>query len=108
MLLLLVDLLRELFGLKIPAVFTYFSTRMIFGALTALLFTIFLGPQFISGASWEEERYADDGGDSHFIVDGVCPFTLDGFAKRLYVAFFGYDGGVGFLRRHGRLPKVEI
>ena len=33
--------------LKVPTAFTYFSTRMIFAAMTGLLLTIFLGPRFI-------------------------------------------------------------
>lgn len=33
--------------LKVPTAFTYFSTRMIFAAITGLLLTIFLGPRFI-------------------------------------------------------------
>ena len=32
---------------KVPTAFTYFSTRMILAAATALLLTIFLGPRFI-------------------------------------------------------------
>jgi phospho-N-acetylmuramoyl-pentapeptide-transferase len=47
MLLLLVEFLRECFGWKVPTAFTYFSTRMILASLTALLFTIYLGPSFI-------------------------------------------------------------
>lgn len=47
MLLLLVELLREVLGWKIPAAFTYVSTRMILGAATSLILTIFLGPRFI-------------------------------------------------------------
>lgn len=35
------------FNIKVPAAFTYFSTRMILAAATALLLTIFLGPRFI-------------------------------------------------------------
>ncbi len=35
------------FSLKLPAVFFYASTRMMLAALTAGLFTIFLGPRFI-------------------------------------------------------------
>lgn len=35
------------FHLKVPTVFTYFSTRMILAATTSLLFTIWLGPWFI-------------------------------------------------------------
>lgn len=34
-------------GLKIPAVFNYYSTRMMLAALTSLLLSIFLGPFFI-------------------------------------------------------------
>ncbi|MES2273895.1 MAG: phospho-N-acetylmuramoyl-pentapeptide-transferase [Chlamydiota bacterium] len=34
-------------GLKAPAAFSYFSTRMIMAAATALLLTILLGPRFI-------------------------------------------------------------
>ena len=47
MLLLLCELLQTLFGWKIPAVFAYFSTRMLLAATTSLLFCIFLGPVFI-------------------------------------------------------------
>ena len=46
MLLLLVEFLQAL-GIKIPAAFTYFSTRMILAATTSLLFVIFFGPLFI-------------------------------------------------------------
>lgn len=46
MLLLLFELLHH-FGLKLPTVFTYFSTRMMLAALTSLLFVIILGPRFI-------------------------------------------------------------
>ncbi|HSX11613.1 MAG TPA: phospho-N-acetylmuramoyl-pentapeptide-transferase [Chlamydiales bacterium] len=34
-------------NVKVPMAFTYFSTRMILAAATALLLTIFLGPRFI-------------------------------------------------------------
>ncbi|MBI5346080.1 MAG: phospho-N-acetylmuramoyl-pentapeptide-transferase [Chlamydiae bacterium] len=47
MLLLLIEFLSNFFGLKIPAVFGYSSTRMILAALTSLILTIFLGPFFI-------------------------------------------------------------
>ena len=46
MLLLLFTYLTSL-GWKIPSAFTYSSTRMMLAALTALLFTIFLGPRCI-------------------------------------------------------------
>lgn len=41
-----IDFLRNL-GIKVPAVFTYSSTRMMLAALTSLLLSIFLGPFFI-------------------------------------------------------------
>lgn len=46
MLLFLAEWLRSL-GYKIPLAFTYFSSRMILAAATALLFTIVWGPRFI-------------------------------------------------------------
>ncbi len=47
MILFLIDFLREYAGIKAPAVFSYFSTRMMLAALTSLLLSIFLGPYFI-------------------------------------------------------------
>lgn len=47
MLLFLLGLLHDFWGIKIPAVFSYTSTRMLFAAATSLLFTIFFGPFFI-------------------------------------------------------------
>jgi phospho-N-acetylmuramoyl-pentapeptide-transferase len=47
MLLLIVEYLRDAFAFKLPTVFTYFSTRMLLAAATALILTIFLGPRFI-------------------------------------------------------------
>lgn len=46
MLILLFEWLQSL-GIKVPTAFTYFSTRMILAAATALVLTIFLGPRFI-------------------------------------------------------------
>ncbi len=46
MLILFFEWLQSL-QVKIPLAFTYFSTRMILAAVTALLLTIFLGPLFI-------------------------------------------------------------
>lgn len=46
MLLLFLEWLR-LLGYKVPFAFTYFSSRMILAAATALLLTILLGPRFI-------------------------------------------------------------
>lgn len=47
MMLFLVDWLKYSLGLKVPAVFTYYSTRMILAAVTSLIISIFLGPYFI-------------------------------------------------------------
>lgn len=47
MILFIIDFLRESMGLKVPAVFAYYSTRMILAALTSLLLSILLGPYFI-------------------------------------------------------------
>jgi phospho-N-acetylmuramoyl-pentapeptide-transferase len=46
MLLILIEFLHS-YGIKVPAVFEYYSTRMILAAITALLVTIFLGKRFI-------------------------------------------------------------
>lgn len=48
MILILIDYLREAWNLKIPAVFCYYSTRMILAALTTLIISIFCGPRFIT------------------------------------------------------------
>lgn len=47
MILFLIDFFKEYAGIKTPAVFSYFSTRMLLAALTSLLLSIFLGPYFI-------------------------------------------------------------
>ena len=47
MIFLLLEFFSHTLGLKIPAVFTYYSSRMILSALTALGVNIFLGPCFI-------------------------------------------------------------
>lgn len=47
MILFILDFLRQFAGLKIPAAFGYYSTRMMLAALTSLLLSIFLGPYFI-------------------------------------------------------------
>lgn len=38
---------KYLWGIKVPAVFFYYSTRMVLAAITSLLITIFMGPFFI-------------------------------------------------------------
>jgi len=47
MLLLLLEYLHQVFSVKIPAVFTYSSTRMMLAAITTVMLTIFFGPRFI-------------------------------------------------------------
>lgn len=47
MIFIIIDFLRTVLGLKMPAVFAYFSTRMILAAGTSLFLSIFLGPIFI-------------------------------------------------------------
>lgn len=46
MILFLIEFLQSL-GFKVPAVFAYYSTRMMLASITALLISIFLGPYFI-------------------------------------------------------------
>jgi phospho-N-acetylmuramoyl-pentapeptide-transferase len=43
----IVNFLRDFFGLKIPSVLSYTSTRMMLAAITALMISIFMGPRFI-------------------------------------------------------------
>jgi phospho-N-acetylmuramoyl-pentapeptide-transferase len=47
MILLFFSFLKSLYGMKIPSVFSYFSTRMMLASLTSLGISIFLGPSFI-------------------------------------------------------------
>lgn len=47
MILLLFDFVKDVFGIKPPAAFLYFSTRMMLAAITSLIICIFLGPSFI-------------------------------------------------------------
>lgn len=46
MILFLIEFLRE-FNIRVPSVFSYYSTRIILAAITSLLLSIFLGPFFI-------------------------------------------------------------
>lgn len=47
MILLIIHFLKKYAEIKTPAVFSYFSTRIMLAALTSLLLSIFLGPYFI-------------------------------------------------------------
>lgn len=47
MIFLILDFFKYLFGIKIPTVFTYTSTRMMLAAISSLIISIFLGPYFI-------------------------------------------------------------
>lgn len=42
----ILDTLTQM-GIKVPMVFTYYSTRMMLAAITSLILSIFLGPRFI-------------------------------------------------------------
>lgn len=42
-----IDFLRDTLGLKVPIAFSYYSTRMMLAAITALMLSIFFGPRFI-------------------------------------------------------------
>lgn len=42
-----IQFLKDSFDIKVPAVFSYYSTRMILALLTSLVITVFLGPWFI-------------------------------------------------------------
>lgn len=48
MIALLNEYLQRHFAFKIPAVFSYYSTRMILAAITSLFLVVFLGPRFIA------------------------------------------------------------
>lgn len=47
MILFLIHFLREYCGMRVPAVFEYFSTRMAFASMTSLLVIVFFGKPFI-------------------------------------------------------------
>jgi phospho-N-acetylmuramoyl-pentapeptide-transferase len=47
MIFILIDLLKDIWSIKVPTVFAYYSTRMMLAAITSLLLSIFLGPFFI-------------------------------------------------------------
>ncbi len=47
MVLLLIEFLRTTLGIKVPAVFGYYSTRMLLAAATSLMLCVFLGPRLI-------------------------------------------------------------
>jgi phospho-N-acetylmuramoyl-pentapeptide-transferase len=74
-LLLLLEFFNRAFGMKAPAVFSYSSTRMMFAALTALLFTIFLGPRFI------KKLYQLKTGQSSIRVED-CPMLAELHQKK--------------------------
>lgn len=43
----LIDFFSDVVGVKVPAAFGYYSTRMMLAAITSLIICIFLGPKFI-------------------------------------------------------------
>lgn len=73
MLFLLFEHLKAI-GYKVPAAFTYSSTRMLLAAMTTLLLTIFLGPRFIN------KLYALKTGQSIRVED--CPLLAELHQKK--------------------------
>ncbi len=73
MLLLLLKLLSH-WGIKVPAAFGYSSTRMLLAAITTLLITIFLGPNFI------RKLYELKTGQSIRVED--CPVLIELHQKK--------------------------
>ncbi|MFS8563801.1 MAG: hypothetical protein LVR00_05590 [Rhabdochlamydiaceae bacterium] len=73
MLLFLIEQL-SLLGYKVPVVFGNISTRLLFSALTALLFTIFLGPRYI------KKLYEMKTGQSIRVED--CPMLAELHEKK--------------------------
>lgn len=104
MILLLMDYLKYSWGLKLPAVFAYYSTRMILAAMTSLLLSIFVGPYFIRklyelkigqtirkedcpllGELHEKEkRHPNNGRDPYLVFDARFSFFVDGFKACIY------------------------
>lgn len=74
MLLFFLKFLRVYHGIHIPAVFSYFSTRMLLSAMTTLLITIFAGPYLISRC------YALKTGRSIRVED--CPMLVELHKKK--------------------------
>ena len=74
MILLIYHFLTRSLGMKIPSAFVYSSTRMMLAALTALLFTIFIGPRFI------RKLYELKTGQSIRVED--CPLLVELHAKK--------------------------
>ena len=108
----------RLFGWKIPMAFTYFSTRMILAAATALLLCIFLGPRFIKklyemkiGQAIRSVEECPLLAELHGkkkdtpTMGGILilfsmrhrPFSLDGFAQCLHVDSLFDDSRSGIL-----------
>ncbi len=74
MLLFLFSYLQKAFSLQVPAAFYYSSTRMLLSALTALVFTLFLGPACI------KKLYALKTGQSIRVED--CPMLAQLHEKK--------------------------
>lgn len=74
MILFLYEYLTSIWGWKIPAAFVYSSTRMMLAALTALLFTIFIGPFCI------RKLYEFKTGQSIRVED--CPLLVELHKKK--------------------------
>lgn len=88
---------------KTPAVFSYYSVRMMLAALTSLLLVIFLGPKFIRAVSaikkehptrtedcallielHGKEKHSDNGRCPHPFLNDCRYVTLDGAIQHFY------------------------
>ncbi|MGE5196490.1 MAG: phospho-N-acetylmuramoyl-pentapeptide-transferase [Anaerolineae bacterium] len=74
MILFFLHFLSDRLGIKVPAAFSYSSTRMVLAAITTLVFTIFLGPWFI------KKLYALKTGQSIRVED--CPMLAELHQKK--------------------------
>lgn len=68
MILFLIRYLSDHLGAKVPAVFSYYSTRMMLAAITSLILSIFLGPRFIKFLCDFKIRQSIRSGDKDFAV----------------------------------------
>lgn len=65
----LMDFLKYQLQVKTPAVFSYFSVRMMLAALTSLLLMIFLGPRFIRAVGAIKKEHAARTEDCAMLVE---------------------------------------
>lgn len=68
MILLLLEMLSKYLGIKVPAVFSYYSTRMMLAAITSLIISIFIGPRFIKVLRDFKIRQSIREGDASYAI----------------------------------------